>query len=225
MDRWQGQNSANTSRLEDTSGVAPQFITITVRWAIPVIVLTLSLLATYSSGFLRHLFLYDHNAIARGEIWRLITAHLVHTSLVHWALNAAAFVVLWWFFDETWPRQLGLWLLLFLAILTSTGLFLLNPEVQWYAGLSGVLHGLLAAGALRSVLTGNCGYLVLIALLASKLLYEQLLGPLPSSEMLLSEHVIVDAHLYGAIAGAIAAFTIVRPEKYRPGDTPSPGAR
>jgi hypothetical protein len=44
--------------------------------------------------------------------------------------------------------------------------------------------------------------LVLAALLAGKLLYEQRVGPLPFSG---SSAVVVDAHLFGVVGGAAAA--------------------
>jgi rhomboid family GlyGly-CTERM serine protease len=95
-------------------------------------------------------------------------------------------------------------LLLFLGIAVSAGLFIFNPRLQWYAGLSGVLHGLLAAGALRMVMNGKPTYLVLAGLLVIKLAYEHRFGPLPVSEMLVPQRVIVDAHVYGAVAGVLA---------------------
>ena len=62
-----------------------------------------------------------------------------------------------------------------------------------------MLHGLLAAGALRMVMNGKPTYLALVGLLVIKLAYEQRFGPLPASELLVSQRVIVDAHLYGAV--------------------------
>ena len=46
---------------------------------------------------------------------------------------------------------------------------------------------------------------VICALVIGKLIYEQLFGPLPGSESTSGGSVVVNAHLYGAIGGAIAA--------------------
>ena len=44
---------------------------------------------------------------------------------------------------------------------------------------------------------------IIAAFLAMKLAYEQLLGPLPGSEGTAGGEVVVVAHLYGAISGAL----------------------
>ena len=83
------------------------------HWLVPATLLTSSLLVTFSGESIQHLFIYDRNAIAAGEVWRLITAHLVHTGLEHWVLNVAALIVLWWHFNEDWASWRGVRLLLF----------------------------------------------------------------------------------------------------------------
>ena len=47
--------------------------------------------------------------------------------------------------------------------------------------------------------------LILAVILATKIAYEQLAGPLPGSEATTGGTVIVAAHAYGAVTGAIAA--------------------
>jgi len=52
--------------------------------------------------------------------------------------------------------------------------------------------------------------LVLVAFVAAKLVWEQTGGPLPGSEATSGGTVIVDAHLYGALGGFIAAYLMWR---------------
>jgi hypothetical protein len=78
--------------------------------------------------------------------------------------------------------------------------------LEWYVGFSGVLHGALAAGAVawhrrESALLAWA----LTAVLAGKLIWEQAVGALPLSGDL---PVVVDAHLYGAAGGLLAALVI-----------------
>ena len=73
-------------------------------------------------------------------------------------------------------------------------MWLFSPEVIWYVGLSGILHGLLAAIAWQR-------YPILLVLLMVKLGLEQLYGGLPATANLTGGAVIVDAHLYGAVIG------------------------
>jgi hypothetical protein len=72
-------------------------------------------------------------------------------------------------------------------------------------GLSGVLHGLFVAGALASLLAGFRAELLLLGLLAVKLVWEHFQGALPGSESLAGGTVLIEAHLYGAITGVLAA--------------------
>jgi hypothetical protein len=87
----------------------------------------------------------------------------------------------------------------------SAGFWYLSRNMLWYVGLSGVLHGLIIAGAIRGLrqLPGESA--VILAAVIGKLTWEQLAGPLPGSESVSGGNVIVNAHLYGAIGGAIAA--------------------
>ena len=85
----------------------------------------------------------------------------------------------------------------------DVGFVFYEPQLQWYVGFSGVLHGALAAGAIawwRS--ESRALALTLSVFFVGKLLWEQLHGALPLSGDL---PVVVDAHLYGALGGAVAA--------------------
>jgi len=85
------------------------------------------------------------------------------------------------------------------------GLWFLDPALSWYVGLSGLLHGLFAAGLLSRLRAAPAESLVLGGLLAAKLLVEQIAGPLPGSETSAGGAVVVNAHLYGTAGGIAAA--------------------
>jgi len=96
------------------------------------------------------------------------------------------------------------WLtIIFSALVVGLGLLLLNPDVLQYAGLSGILHGIWLAGALFGAYSGRWEAYIMIMLLVFKLFCEQIFGPLPTSINLTGGSVMVNAHLYGAIAGAL----------------------
>ncbi len=97
------------------------------------------------------------------------------------------------------------WAVLALStLLIDGGLFFFSPEVQWYVGLSGVLHGIAVAGGFALARGRSRTGVVLIGILVAKLIYEQLFGAVPMSAETVSGEVIVDAHLYGSIGGGIA---------------------
>ena len=151
----------------------------------------------------RQLLRYERAAVLRGEYWRLLTAHLVHGSGQHLLLNAVGLGLI----AALFPREYSLrgWLLILASSIATIdlGFVLLEPQLEWYVGLSGVLHGALAAGAIGWWKHESKPLaLALTAILVGKLVWEQWQGALPLSGDM---PVVVDAHLYGAIGGALAA--------------------
>lgn len=147
---------------------------------------------------------YERGAIIEGELWRLVTGHWVHLGWLHLALNLAGLLLIW----SLWGPALRSvqWLLctLWIAMAQSLLLLALNPEIHWYVGLSGLLHGLFAAGALRQLCSApviNGGALVG---LAGKLLLEAL-NFSGGTAILGTDQVVEEVHLYGAVSGVIYA--------------------
>ncbi|HEY0957050.1 MAG TPA: rhombosortase, partial [Roseateles sp.] len=90
--------------------------------------------------------------------------------------------------------------------LTQAGL-LLRPELQRYAGLSGVLHALVAIAALALLARAGRERRIGAAIaagLAVKLLLENPLGPVLRSTPGFDFAVAPLAHLTGAVAGLLA---------------------
>jgi membrane associated rhomboid family serine protease len=85
------------------------------------------------------------------------------------------------------------------------GFWFLNPELYWYVGMSGLLHGLLVAGIVTRLSKIDAETAILLLLLVGKITWEQFSGPVPGSESTSGGPVIVDAHLYGALGGALGA--------------------
>jgi rhomboid family GlyGly-CTERM serine protease len=161
---------------------------------------------------------YSRDAIAAGELWRLITAHLVHLGAAHFALNAMGTVLAAALVGaQLRPLAWG-WVWLACALSVSGGLWWLQPEIGWYVGMSGVLHGLIVAGAV----TGLGDYrerlfaaAVLVAI-AAKLGWEQWSGAMPGTAALAGGSVITEAHLYGAVGGLLAGSVILALHRLRP---------
>lgn len=152
---------------------------------------------------------YERAAIAAGEWWRLLTAHLVHDDLRHLALNLAGLVALWVLYRrDARPRD---WLLVVLAAALGVGLglFAFQPQLAWYVGLSGVLHGAWAAGGVFAWRRWKLESIVALALLAAKLALELWRGN-AVVDAALALPVITAAHRYGALSGLIAALAVRR---------------
>jgi hypothetical protein len=80
-----------------------------------------------------------------------------------------------------------------------------NQEILQYAGFSGILHSIWVEGALAGISARYRAAYLLLTILVIKLAWEQLSGPLPSLIKASGNFIAVDAHLYGAIAGLMAA--------------------
>ncbi|MCG7877288.1 MAG: rhombosortase [Candidatus Thiodiazotropha endolucinida] len=146
---------------------------------------------------------YQRIHITDGELWRLFSAHLTHLGWGHLIMNLAGFWLILALFPKTQPPLRCMILLVLLILGTSIGLWLFSPEVTWYRGLSGVLHGLLCWGALKQLKEQPGVSFFILTFVVIKLIWEQWQGPLPGSESLAAGNVIVDAHLYGAVTGVI----------------------
>ncbi|MFV1993521.1 MAG: rhombosortase, partial [Acidiferrobacterales bacterium] len=147
--------------------------------------------------------------IMAGQVWRLLTGHFVHLGWQHLLLNLAGLVLTYLVFYRYLIGGQGMIAFFGIAFGVSAGLLLFNPELGWYVGLSGVLHGLLMFGAVLAVFDktnpNNKIYIVLVVLLLIKIGYEQIIGPLPTSAVIKNYKIITVAHLYGAASGIILA--------------------
>ncbi len=158
----------------------------------------------------RLLLRYDRAALAAGQEWRLLTAHLVHLDFEHALLNSLGLILMWALFARDFrPRQ---WLLILAGAIAAidAGLWLRDSTVLWYVGSSGALHGVMSAGTLAHVRRRDPDAWLLGPFLLIKLIYEQLAGALPFVSA--PAGVVVNAHLYGALGG-LAVALVLRPRR------------
>jgi rhomboid family GlyGly-CTERM serine protease len=153
---------------------------------------------------LREFGRYQRDAIENGEYWRFASGHLVHLGFGHLWPNLAALLVIGALFDGVFGAR-DWWLVSFVsAAAIDLGLFFFETGVLWYVGLSGVLHGFVAAGAVALLLRRQMLGVVLAIGLGAKLVFEQLAGPVPFTAASVGGAVVVAAHLYGAAGGVLA---------------------
>lgn len=147
---------------------------------------------------------YQNDLFSLGQPWRLLSGHLLHLGWQHLLMNLLGLVLMVLIFIE---RPLSRWWLesLICALGVSFGLYLFSPDVYWYVGLSGVLHGLFAAAIVDRWSQQPRLYSLLLVLLTGKLIFEQVAGGGVLSGGLVHGNIIVDAHLYGAVSGFIYA--------------------
>jgi len=146
---------------------------------------------------------YYHTGIAQFEFWRLITATFCHTNLNHLLMNLSGLVITLALFMQTFNKMRLLPLIVFNSLFIGVSLFLLESDVIWYVGFSGVLHGIFSYGAMHDIhQQDRWGYLLGGGLLI-KVAYEQVFGAEQSTIDLIGAPVLVNAHLYGVLAGIL----------------------
>jgi len=178
--------------------------------------LTLVLIATLlaiAGNSTTELLRYHAGEIKAGEIWRLISANLVHLGWSHTLMNLLGLSLIWGLFWNCFSNWQWWLISLTSGLSVSLGLLALNPDLVWYVGLSGVLHGLFVAGAVGAIRRGDRREAILLAAIVGKLLWEQGFGALPGSADMAGGPVVVDSHLYGAIGGALAAL-LLKPQMW-----------
>jgi rhomboid family GlyGly-CTERM serine protease len=176
-----------------------------MTWLFPVVYIGISILVMMTGDLGKEVLRYDRVWIGQGEAWRLISGHFAHLGWSHLALNSAGLLLVWFLIGGAYT--LRTWVLIVSVTLATMdmGFWFLNPELYWYVGMSGLLHGLLAAGIVTRLRKIDAETAILLLLLVAKISWEQFSGPVPGSESTSGGPVVVDAHLYGAMGGILGA--------------------
>ena len=171
-------------------------------WPMLVVVVPCVLLAMGGEP-VRRALQYDRVAILSGQFWRVFTGNWVHLGWSHLAEDMAGYVLLWLLFEPELPAWISPVLVTLGSLGVGIGLLLGDPGLRWYVGISGALNTLWIAGAMLLMAKHDWLGWVLAVFLVLKLTYEQLWGPLPWSVATTGGPVVVDAHLWGALCGAV----------------------
>jgi len=151
------------------------------------------------------LLAYRRSDIGDGQWWRLVTGNLLHTNHWHLLMNLAGlWVVLFLHHFHYQPRGLTV-LFILLCLFEGIGLYLGYPQLLGYVGLSGMLHGLFAYGAVQDIRRKmRSGYLLLLGVII-KVGHEQFYGASDDVTAMIGARVATEAHLVGLICGLVCA--------------------
>jgi rhomboid family GlyGly-CTERM serine protease len=205
---------------------APPAFRTACLWLPTAVTATLLVVLSLGGDSVTAALRYERALVQEGEWWRWLSASLVHAGWPHLGINLAGLALAGLTVGDY--LKTGRYALSFAAsaLAVTIGLWLWSPGVHWYLGASGVLHGLFVAGALAAAARRQAAGTVILALVALKLAWEQVLGPLPGTAETAGVPVIVDAHLYGAAGGLVAtmlAATYGHLARLLPGRKPTDG--
>lgn len=173
-----------------------------------ILLASLSLIMQLSNGISwASLSIVDIN---HGQLWRIITAHLVHYDWQHFLMNIIGMALCMLVFrDDLYPKH---WLLsfLFISAFSSLGLLSVYDEYQRYAGFSDVLHGWILLGALAISPREPKLAIIVFLLFWIKIIEENIGLQFFTSATMDSNNIATNSHIFGALAGIIYAFIFLR---------------
>lgn len=153
---------------------------------------------------------YQRNWLDDGQWWRILTAHWVHVNWVHLFLNAAGLLLCMTMTAPQWSIRRWLVYQFIFALGISLLFSLLNSELDWYVGYSGVLYGVFLLAAFEHYPRDKVVSLMVSIAIVIKITFEQTADIDLTTGDIIGSPVIVDAHLYGVLlAFAIALFNRV----------------
>lgn len=179
------------------------------RARIPWVFLAVALATlVIGAGDWREVLLYDRSAVVAGEWWRLWTGHLVHFGWPHFVADAGLFVILGFLLEPKQPVLARL-ALLWIPAGISLAIFLFDPGMERYGGLSAFNLGLLlfyAGQGWRKNWTDWFWPAVLV-IYAGELVFEMTIGQGQGGGMIKFDdpevHVATTAHFAGTAGGLI----------------------
>lgn len=173
------------------------------HWSLPLLLALLAVVVALAGEGVAETLRYQRSGLQGGEWWRLFTGHLVHLGWSHLWLNLAGLVLVGALVGQAFSTSHWWGVVVTTMLGISCGLLLWLPQLAWYVGLSGVLHGMLVAGSLRMALQGEREALLIVLIVACKVAWELWQGPLPGSREAAGGEVVVEAHALGCLSGAI----------------------
>jgi rhomboid family GlyGly-CTERM serine protease len=147
------------------------------------------------------------DGIARGELWRLVSGPLIHTSAQHLLWDVSILLALGLAYERragaAWRLSLGLGL-----VVPTAAVLAADPRLAAYYGTSGATHALMATALGWELLRGNRRWpvLLLTALFVVKLV-RGTIGAAPLIDVPLGDGGLREAplaHLVGAALGLLA---------------------
>lgn len=154
---------------------------------------------------------YARTEMENGQWLRLVSGHFAHGNVAHALMNGVG-LLLATVLAPTWMnRWPGLVLLSVMNLALGLVIYIAEPDVVIYRGLSGTLHGWVLLAVIMSPQFRPVWKCFMVLLIVGKVGWEQRVGHGSSTPAYLGNlegSVLTEAHAYGATIGLFVALTI-----------------
>ena len=165
--------------------------------------------------YYQEIFIYQRQSLEQGQLWRLFSGHFVHLNDKHLILNLIAWVIVFFLGVNYLSPSRWIVLLLILMLSISAGLYYFVPEILYYGGLSGILHGYFAYILVEWIKNKQRLSWIILLLLIAKVLAENFSDMGSSTTEYLELRVVTEAHLIGILVGIIGALFPSHPPNHQ----------
>ncbi len=145
---------------------------------------------------------YQQEWVLAGELWRMLTAHFVHTNWMHTALNiGTACMVVRVLTPARSLAAIGIQAVIMAMGISFMSVTLLSGT-DWFVGLSSVIHAYIARELIKRSVINKDGVLAsALMLLLAKIAAEQTGYAGEATAKLIESPVFYDGHLFGVTVG------------------------
>jgi rhomboid family GlyGly-CTERM serine protease len=172
-------------------------------WGAPLCLMMVLLCTELLGDWGRETLRYDRGLIAAGQWWRMLSCNFVHLGWWHWFLNELGLLVLVLLCPQALSPAVWMRRLILLSLGMSVGLYCFVPQMSYYVGMSGIIHGLFVLGLMPQVLKKDLISACCLAYILGKLIWELMTGAPLSDEQAIGGHVAIQSHLFGAISALV----------------------
>lgn len=161
-----------------------------------------------------NVLMYHRSGIASGELWRVLSGHIVHSNGWHLLLNLASLLMIGLLFSQHLTRLF--WLLVFTlsGLMISACYFWIAPEYEYYVGLSAVLYAVIIIGALLDIKEQPLIAVIILVIVTIRVIWQQYSGSMDSLAELIEDRVAIESHLFGICTGYVIGLTLLLRQRY-----------
>ncbi len=177
--------------------------------------MALAALVIQLHGGWREALVYQRDALAAGQWWRIWTGQLVHFGWPHFIADGGLFVILGWLLERPHPRA-SRFALVAMPVVITAALYWFDPAMTRYGGLSAVNLGLLVFLACQGWQKNWFDWFwpAVLVIYVGEVVLEATVGHGHGGGMIQfddpSIHVATDAHIASAVCGVLLWLAVRR---------------